>query len=73
MITLRIKSCQALDKILECLEYRGYYWLDSGRKPTKSRIYKATLPKINVFLTLSVIDKKISKTTIGDYTIEVID
>lgn len=71
MITLRLKSCKALDKVLECLEYHDYHW-SSGHKPTESWFYKATLPKIDVSLTLSLADKIITKGT-SYYIIDVIE
>ena len=72
MITLRIKSCQALDKVLECLEYHNYHWLASGYRPTESRMYKSTLPKIDVSLTLHIAEKKVTK-GVSYYIIEVVE
>ena len=72
MITLRIKNCQVLDKVLEWLEYYDYHWSSSGHRPTETRMYKSTLPKIDVSLTLSVIDKKLIK-GLSYYVIEVIE
>ena len=72
MITLRIKDCKILNKVLECLEYYDYYWLSSGHRPTETYLYKATLPKIDICLTLSVVDKKITK-SFSYYVIDVIE
>ena len=73
MITLRMRDCKILDRVLECLEYYDYHWSTSGRRPTETRIYKATLPKIDVLLTLSIVDKKITKDSLSYYLIEVIE
>lgn len=72
MITLRIKDCKILNKVLECLEYYGYRWLSSGHRPTETRMYKSTLPKIDVALTLHIADKKITK-GVSYYIIDVIE
>ena len=72
MITLRMKDCKILNRVLECLEYYGYHWLSSGHKPTETRMYKSTLPKIDVALTLHIADKKIAKGA-SYYIIDVIE
>lgn len=75
MIALRIKSCKVLDKILECLEYHGYHWVDGLSKPTKSKIYGMKLPKIDIHLLISTSTKIIGKGPIlfDTYIIEVIE
>lgn len=75
MIALKIKSCKALDKVLECLEYYGYLWVEGGFKPTESRYYNMRLPKIDIYLILSTSTKVIGKGPIlfDAYIIEVID